>query len=82
MMKGNKWNPTETVLVRAFAYMVHYKQVSVHKAVSDMYGYWLLARTWESIRSQLNRQRKAILWESNPPLSPVQFILKQMEHFV
>lgn len=55
-----KWTESETILVRAFAYMVRFKQVSVYKATNDIMTYWLRNRSWESIRSHLNRQRKAM----------------------
>ncbi len=64
-----KWNDKELRLVKAYAYMTHYKQLSVYRATNDV---WCLiqGRTWQAVRSQLNRERKAILWQSTPPLQP------------
>lgn len=65
-----KWIKQESALVTAFAYMIHYKRISVYQATKYMQRMIRANRSWESIRSQLNRERKAILWESTPPLGP------------
>jgi len=65
-----KWIKQESALVTAFAYMVHYKRISSYQATKYMQRMIRANRSWESIRSQLNRERKAILWESTPPLGP------------
>ncbi len=65
-----RWIKQESALVTAFAYMIHYKRISVYQATKYMQRMIRANRSWESIRSQLNRERKAILWESTPPLGP------------
>lgn len=59
VVKNKKWTNAEIVLVRGFAYMVKFKQISAYKAINDIIKYWIRDRSWESIRSQLNRRRKS-----------------------
>lgn len=57
---GRKWIEPEVRLVRAFAYMVRFGGISVYSAVNTVMCYYLPYRSWESIRSRLNRERNEL----------------------